>query len=170
MKKHILLLFFTSLFALNACFQDIDFWTDYSNYKPIYMKRSEMNSQIKLLTSHPLLNPAKIYVSGNYIFINEKYKGIHIIDNSNPAAPLNIAYVQLPGNIDFAVKNGFIYADNGPDLVTLKIGTSFSSLTVSSRIENALPAIPIPDGLPLEPRYTGSNVPTDAILIGFESK
>lgn len=173
MKKLFLFLVTLTILGTTGCFNgwysDVDvLWVDYSEYKPIYMKRSEMNNQIKLLTSHPLDNPAKIYVSGNYIFINEKYKGIHVIDNTDPANPVNMAYIQIPGNMDFAVKNNRIYADNGPDLITLSYSSDLKNIAITDRKINALPAIPVPDGRELEPRYTGTNVPEDAIVIGFE--
>ena len=48
-------------------------------------------------------------------------KGIHVIDNSNPSSPKNIAFIDIPGNIDLAVKGNMLYADLYTDLVTLDI-------------------------------------------------
>ena len=65
--------------------------------------------------------PGKIVLLGNYIFLNEVDKGIHIIDNSNPSSPKNVAFIDIPGNEDLAVKGNTLYADLYTDLVTLDI-------------------------------------------------
>jgi hypothetical protein len=46
----------------------------------------------------------KLFIQGHYIFLNEVDKGIHVIDNSNPAQPRNVAFIDIPGNVDLAVK------------------------------------------------------------------
>ena len=66
-------------------------------------------------------NPGKIVLLGNYIFLNEVDKGIHVIDNRNPALPRNAAFISVPGNMDLAVKGNILYADLYTDLVTLDI-------------------------------------------------
>ena len=66
-------------------------------------------------------SPGKLYIYGNYIFLNEQEKGIHVIDNSNPAAPRNISFINIAGNVDLAVKGSTLYADSWSDLVTFDI-------------------------------------------------
>ena len=48
-------------------------------------------------------------------------KGIHILDNTTPANPKNVAFIDIPGNMDLAVKGDILYADLYTDLVTLDI-------------------------------------------------
>ena len=43
-------------------------------------------------------------VNGNLIFVSERYRGIHVIDNSDPESPQDIAFIRVPGNIDIAMK------------------------------------------------------------------
>ena len=38
----------------------------------------------------------KIYIYNDYLFINEPNEGIHIYNNVNPSAPVNIAFVPIP--------------------------------------------------------------------------
>src|SRR5210317_1508205 len=59
----------------------------HSAYKPIFLLRSEMESNIRLTEAQTILDPGKIYLKDHLIFINEKYKGIHVIDNLNPENP-----------------------------------------------------------------------------------
>jgi hypothetical protein len=70
--------------------------------------------------------------------LNEIDKGIHILDNSNPANPKNVAFVDIPGNMDLAVKGNMLYADLYTDLLTLDI-TNPLAVTVKSIIDNAFP-------------------------------
>ena len=76
---------------------------------------------MKSSPSQALKNPGKIYIYGNYIFLNEPDAGIHIIDNSQPTAPKNLAFIPIPGNVDLAVTGNTLYADSYSDLVTFDI-------------------------------------------------
>jgi len=63
----------------------------------------------------------KIYVYNDYLFINEPNEGIHIYNNSNPNAPVNVGFLQIPGNVDLAIYNNILYADNFIDLLAFDI-------------------------------------------------
>lgn len=65
----------------------------------------------------------KIYIYKDYLFINEPNKGIHIYNNANPAAPVNLAFLQVPGNADLAIRNNILYADSYVDLLAFDIST-----------------------------------------------
>jgi hypothetical protein len=63
----------------------------------------------------------KIYIYNDYLFINELNEGIHIYNNANPSAPVNIGFLQIPGNVDLAIHNNILYADNFIDLLAFDI-------------------------------------------------
>ena len=93
----------------------------YTYYTPVYKSKAEVFANIRSNPSRPINNPGKIYTRGNFIFLNEVDRGIHVIDNSNPANPRNLAFIDIPGNMDIAVKGNTLYADMYTDLVTLDI-------------------------------------------------
>ena len=93
----------------------------YTYYKPLYKTTAEVRANIKSNAPKDIQNPGKIFIIGNYIFLNEVDKGIHVIDNSNPSSPKNISFIDVPGNVDLAVKGNILYADLYTDLVTLDI-------------------------------------------------
>ena len=93
----------------------------YRMWLPVYKTTAEVRANIKSNQAEAIQQPGKIVLLGNYIFLNEVDKGIHIIDNSNPWAPQNIAFINIPGNEDLAVKGNTLYADLYTDLVTLDI-------------------------------------------------
>lgn len=105
--------------------------------RPVYASYEEISS-IKTLTPQPLRNPGKIYIKGGFLFINEQGKGVHIVDNSDPANPQKISFVSVPGNVDMAVKDQVLYVDNSVDLVALDISDP-RKVTVLKRVKDAYP-------------------------------
>jgi hypothetical protein len=155
MKK---LLAITIIFLLTTSFT-----SDYKEYVPVFMKRADLEQSVKYVSeSRPLNNPGKIYTKGDYLYINEMYKGIHIINNANPAAPVQEGFIIIPGCIDMAVKGNILYADNAVDLVAFDL----DSHTVTQRINNVLPE----PKAPANAYYYGHNRGNDMILVGWQVK
>jgi hypothetical protein len=69
---------------------------------------------------HALLFPACFH-KGSTIFLSEINKGIHIIDNSDPAHPVQTAFLNIPGNEDIAIKDNILYADMYTDMLAIDI-------------------------------------------------
>lgn len=126
--------------TMNSCMEDTcTREMRYMKYTPVYMTSQEL-TDVRTMPAQALERPGKIYFYNNYIFVNERNQGIHIIDNSNPSAPNNVAFVNIPGNRDMAVQGDFLYADNGDDLVTLDISDPMN-VTEISRQQDAFPEI-----------------------------
>ncbi|HNR07016.1 MAG TPA: hypothetical protein PKM27_06860 [Saprospiraceae bacterium] len=85
--------------------------------------------------ARPLRHPGKIYSYGHYLLINEIDEGIHIIDNSDPAHPANLSFIQITGNRDMAVKENILYADNVVDLLAIDITDPLAPV-LRKRLEN----------------------------------
>ncbi len=127
------------LFMFSSCKKDkCDQTVTYKKYEPVYMSYAELRSSVKSEAAQSLKKPGKIYLKGNYIFVNEVDKGIHIIDNTNPSSPQNISFIKIPGNMDIAAVGNTLYADSYIDLLALDISNPLN-VTVTTRIENALP-------------------------------
>ncbi len=108
----------------------------YTANVPIYKSYDELISEIDFTTDvQPLEEPGKIYYFKNYLFIGERDKGVHIIDNSNPANPLKIGFLNIPGNHDIAIKGDYMYADCHTELVVLSL-KSISNISVVNRVSN----------------------------------
>jgi hypothetical protein len=93
----------------------------YTYFEPVYKTKAEVRANIKSNPARPVETPGKIYIRGNFIFLNEIDKGVHVIDNTDPSAPKNIAFIDIPGNVDMAVKGNILYADMYADLVAIDI-------------------------------------------------
>src|SRR5690242_9093510 len=110
MKKILYLLPLLFCFCFSACLKD-KMTRTYSILTPVYKQKAEVYANIKSNAPQVVHSPGKLFVYGNYIFLNEVDKGVHIIDNSDPAHPVMKAFINIPGNIDIAVKGNTLYAD-----------------------------------------------------------
>ena len=133
-KKIITLLIL--IVGLNAC---MDKYTEvFTANSPVYMSYEDLRGAIKITESRDLQNTGKIYFKDGYIFVNEELKGIHIIDNQNPANPNNIGFIEIPGNVDIAIKDDILYADSYIDLVAIDI-SDINNPTEVNRVEDVFP-------------------------------
>ncbi|MEI6277102.1 MAG: hypothetical protein WCP08_13980 [Prolixibacteraceae bacterium] len=108
------------LIALFAGCKD-KFTEQYQSLEPVYLGYEDFRASVKVVSQQDLVKPGKIYTFGNYIFINEIMKGIHVYNNSNPASPQYAGFINIPGNVDMAVRNNIMYADSYIDLVAIDI-------------------------------------------------
>ena len=121
---------------LTSCKDEVVRTRTYHTKVPFYLSVSDLRRQVLTLTEpQPISVPGKIYIYGNYLFINEINKGIHIVDNTNPALPHNINFINIPGNADLAVNNNVLYADSYIDLLAFDISDP-SRINLLKRVEN----------------------------------
>jgi hypothetical protein len=132
---------------------------------PKYMSYEDLRKPVKSAEAYPVASAGKIYVQGKYLFVNEKYKGIHVFDNTNPEAPVNLTFIDIPGNVDLAVKGNYLYADNYVDLVVLDI-TDLNNPIEISRVKDVFPyTIPEPQQL----NYPISSIDQQqGVIVGWE--
>jgi hypothetical protein len=97
---------------------------------PVYMSYDELKLAIKQSAASDLVNPGKIYFKDQFIFIVEEMKGIHIFDNTNPANPINKTYIEVPGNVDIAIKGDVLYADSYIDMVAIDISDLNATISI----------------------------------------
>jgi hypothetical protein len=93
----------------------------YQVNNPVYMSYDDLRSAVGDTTPEEISQPGKIYLYGDYILVNEVRKGIHVVNNADPANPEVISFIKIPGNIDMAIKNNILYADSYVDLVAIDI-------------------------------------------------
>lgn len=131
-----LISFLFTLLLLSGC---KDRYTEeYQSLEPVYLGYKEFRESVKVTGQQDLIKPGKIYVWGDYIFINELMKGVHVYNNTNPAVPAYVGFINIPGNVDMVVKNNILYADSYIDLVALDI-TDPAKATEVGRIKEIFP-------------------------------
>lgn len=88
---------------------------------PVYMSYGALRAAFDIEAARPPDRIGRLYLYEDLVLLNEVNEGIHIIDNSDPTAPVNKAFIRLPGNTEIAVRSNYLYADSYVDLVTLDI-------------------------------------------------
>ena len=137
-------------------------------YCPLLMTRSVLEQSVVLEAPKAMHNTGKIYLRGRYVFVNERYEGVHVIDNQDPKNPRIVSFLRIPGNVDIAIKDNLLYADNGPDLVTLDISNP-GAVNVVNRVRNAFRELPAPNGM-LHPECYANKRPDNTVVVGWQEK
>ena len=141
MKKNALLILSLLVVSFFSCENDetVDDgeFADFLVARPLVMTRAEFENGVDIVDPQPIDASGKIYAYQNYIFINDKYKGVHVIDNSNPESPMKISFIKIAGNVDISIKDNYLYADSIMDLIVLDI-SDLDNIQIVNRLENVL--------------------------------
>lgn len=136
-KKSAFVFVFLALIAMQGSSES------YSGYYAVYMDRANLEKSVFYeKTGRDIKNPGKIYSWRSYLFVNEKYKGVHVIDNADPANPVKKGFIVAPGCMDMAVKDNVIYLDNAVDLVSFDL----DAMKETKRVTGIFPEPASPDG------------------------
>jgi len=131
-------------------------------YTPVFMSRETLENSVKYIPeARDMIQTGKIYYRAPYIYVNERYKGVHVINNTLPASPVNEGFILAPGCIDMAVKGNILYLDNAVDLVSFDL----DSKQVTSRLRNVFPEPLPPDDFFF---YNTYNRPEGYVLVEWK--
>lgn len=135
MKFNYFILFFIGCFFI-SCSNDKEY--EYYNVAtPITITTAELRASIEVLPAQDIVESGKIYAYEQYIFVNDVDKGVHIIDNRNPAQPALINFLKIPLNRDVSIKGNYLYADSGRDLVVFDI-SQINNIQMIGHVENVI--------------------------------
>ena len=129
--KQTLALSFATISSLASSGPRNDFST---THIPICMSAEEFRSAFLIDVPQPIKTAGKIHLKGNLLLVSEPFEGIHVFDNTDPAKPVAVAFIRIPGNTDLATKDNLLYVDSAVDLLTIKFQGNNAALV--SRLEN----------------------------------
>ena len=132
------LLFIVSFF--NSCQDECYYYQEVTEYHEILENLDTVKNSFSVVNDFAIKKPGNIYTYNQYLFVEEKNLGIHILDNSNPASPIPLKFIKLKGNSDFAVANNILLADNGTDLLSINI-SDLANIKIDKRTENINPDV-----------------------------
>ncbi len=113
---------FSGLLLLASCVKDKCSQTkEFTHYAPVYITQAEYDAPIQYESVRPMENTGTIFAYGSYLFVNEFQKGIHIIDNQQPAHPESLGFIDIPGNTHFTIRKDVLYANKMEDLVAIDV-------------------------------------------------
>lgn len=137
--NYVLFLLVLPALWLTGCTDKCEETRTFRRYVPVTFTLREVREGVRLEEARSLSKPGKIYTKDGYLFINEIKEGIHLIDNRNPTAPRQLAFLRIPGNGDMAVRNNILYADSYMDLVAFDISDPANPREVK-RVESVFPS------------------------------
>jgi hypothetical protein len=150
--------FVVALLFLCGCAEEFD----ELNAIPILMSRNEMEASVKLETTRPIRKAGPTCLFKQALYVQERYEGVHIFDNSNPAAPVKKGFLRIPGNYHIAVLKGILVADNATDLLTFDLSNPFEPM-LKERVRSILTQTPSAYGTRFQ-RIPSS----DELIVGYK--
>lgn len=138
----------------------------YDEYRPVVVSRSVLESAVQAEAERPFENPGRIYIKGDYLFIVEKFKGVHVVNNEDPSNPVNSGFIRIPGCLNMAVKGNIMYADNSVDIIGVDISNP-ALISVVSRQRNVLPEPASPNNTYIPWQYQKQNRPNDTYIVDY---
>jgi hypothetical protein len=132
---------------------------------PIFKSLAEIRSDVGVTAARQTDSDGKIYVSQNYLFYIAQEEGIHVFNNQNPSSPQNVAFINVAGVHDIAIKGDYLFADNFVDLLVFDI-SDFNNITLAQTVENTINYSPIFPTTAEYYDYTVTGGPND-LLTGF---
>lgn len=105
---------------------------DVAYFVPQYETTAQLAAKVTVESPKDYAEAGKIVTYQNYIFINKPNEGIHVVDNSNPATPVNLHFINIPGSLDLTIIDDHLYSDMFSALVVFDI----SDVTLPDLIED----------------------------------
>ena len=133
-------LFVLSLFLTMSCSNKDETveTVDYTVGKPIKVSITEIRNSIAVEDPQPTTESGKMYQYEDFVFVNEKNEGVHVIKGLEAEHLQKIKFLRIPGNKDISVRDGFLYADSYFDLVVFDI-SDIDNIQHVSTLENVFP-------------------------------
>lgn len=127
--------------GLQSCKDNCTLETVYDANVPVYLSFEELRQPATVVASSPLKKPAKFWRKDDYLFVSDLNAGIHIYNVANSNAPIEMAFVTVPGVVDIALKDNYLYADSYTDLLVLDISNPASPVEIK-RVLDVFPYNP----------------------------
>ncbi len=105
---------------------------------PVYAPYDENFEEIFRTDAREFENLGNIVLYKEYIFLIERLQGIHVLDNSDPAMPVNLHFLNIPGVSELTIDEDILFVNYGVNLILIDI-SDLSSITVVDAIEDFYP-------------------------------
>lgn len=114
------------------------------NYRAETMTREALEASVELTEPKAMEKSGKIYVKDNFLFVNDVNRGFHIYVYNNAGTPEAVAFLEIPGATDLAVRNNTLFINQATDLVTLAYENN--AIMLVKRNRNVFPQKLSPEG------------------------
>jgi len=91
-----------------------------SGYMPLYLQK-EGNDTVRFTEPQPTVNGGKIYLKGNILYQIEQYKGIHIINVTDPEIAEKIGFYEIFGCNQITMEGKYMYVNSARDFLVIDV-------------------------------------------------
>ena len=124
--------------TLFSCGDKCEELREFIRYEPVFVTDAEYRQPVGFESPREIEAAGVIASYGEYLFVNEYNHGIHMINNTDPANPVNEGFISINNNKHFAIQNGILLANRYHDLVSVDI-RNVSNVQELQRITNVFP-------------------------------
>lgn len=136
---------------------------------PIYTSYQRLRESVQFEAARAPDRLGRMYLYQDFVFLNERNEGIHVIDNHDPEAPINVGFIRIPGNTELAIRGNYLYADSYVDLITLDLNDP-ANVQLINRQEDVFPYDPF-QNIPYNISLRGSDTdPVRGVIVGYVLK
>lgn len=93
----------------------------YTIKRPVHALKPDVRDNIRMGSPREIADAGNFVLYQNTMFINDRGRGIHVVDYSNASSPVRKGFIPIPGNRGLAIRNNVLYADCYNYLLVLKI-------------------------------------------------
>jgi len=123
-SKQLLFLLF-SILLFQSCIVERNPGADrtITGIRPVYIIPNV--DSIKNKTPQEFLDLGNIVNYKSYLYIVENYNGVHLINNQDPADPVIISFISIPGVTQITIDDDILFANFWKDLILIDISNPF---------------------------------------------
>ena len=166
MKQYILLLvLFSVIVSMTSCDLSESGPPDsVSGYAPVYLQKVGSDT-IRFLPPEPTVKGGKIYIKDDILYQVELYKGIHIIDISDPEHAEKIGFYEIFGCTQVTMHDNYMYVNSSNDFLVIDVSNMMDPKVVDYK-KNYFKGIAFPP--PPEGGYFECIDPSKGIVIEWK--
>ena len=143
----------------------------------VIMPWQEIRAEVQpdLSGNEVLTRTGKIYTLDDWLFVVEKYRGIHIFDVTDTLNPIRQLYLPIPGALDLTIKDGILYSSAFSDLITIDLNLLQQSEGLDLSLSRQEDVFEYPDTRQFYPDlyhsdYSEASAHSEGVVIGYRTK
>ena len=143
----------------------------------VIMPWQEIRAEVQpdLSGNEVLTRTGKIYTLDDWLFVVEKYRGIHIFDVTDTLNPIRQLYLPIPGALDLTIKDGILYSSAFSDLITIDLNLLQQSEGLDLSLSRQEDVFEYPDTRQFYPDlyhsdYSEASPRSEGVVIGYRTK
>jgi hypothetical protein len=108
--------------SVQSCRSTCDRTVFYYSKIPIYQDLASMRENFEVQEAQDMDTILRIVELDNAYFIEEKGKGVHVIDKLNFSVPTRTAFISAPGCLSIEAQDNMLYIARGTDIIEVNVG------------------------------------------------